>query len=189
MLHCTGFCKHLAAKPCFRPLLASLGLPHLVLNLSIFSFLPAHRCSQDIVFIVLFYPAFTIAVSRMTDRAPSPPYFWKQQSCSLLCPGFFTVWSQHTHTPPPMQREGLPFAFSLHAFCSRQKERFAGFFHATVILHLAFPLLIPIFLLVNSYSFLKTQIQHPSLVKPSLRLPYLLNKTPTDAICPSPSCA
>lgn len=50
-----------------------------------------------------------------------------------------------------------------------------GVLYATVILHLTLPLLILIFLLVNSYAFLKTQIQHPFFGEAFLG-PHLLNQ-------------
>lgn len=81
----------------------------------------------------------------------------------LLCPRLFTMLPPRTPKVPP----SAPRECTL---CPGQEEGFAGFFHATVVLHLTLPLLIPVFLLANSYSFLKTQIQHPSLVKPSLPL-------------------
>lgn len=165
-----GSANTLPTKTCVRTLLASLGSPHLVLNLRSFSFFPAYGYFGNIAFNVLS-SVLNHSAGWLTGHLAHP--LLETAVGSLLCPRLFTVWPQHTASPHP---GGLPSAltymqgkmFWLLSCC-------CNFTFGTPSTQ--------VFLLANSYSFLKTQTQHLSLVKPSLVLPYLLIQDSPCDVC------
>lgn len=85
----------------------------------------------------------------------------------LSCPRLFTASPQGTLRAPP-------FCPLLHAVCSSQREGFAGFFPAAVILHLTFSLLIPVFLSANS--FIPQDPDPTPILGKAFLAPHLLNQ-------------
>lgn len=90
----------------------------------------------------------------------------KAAQVPLSCPSLFTTSPQGTLRAPPRPL--------LHAVCSSQREGFAGFFPAAVILHLTFSLLIPGFLL--AHSFIPQDPDPTPIVGKAFLAPHLLNQ-------------
>ena len=173
--HGTGYCKHLAAKTCQDssrlPGFASLSSEPEDFFLFSNLWMLLEHCFQ--YFIQYF---ISLSAGWLTGHLAHPlletvvrfPFVSKALQCG-----------PSTHCPPT-RASPLP---SRTCTLLLHKERFFGFFHATVTLHLALPLLTPVFLLVNYYSFLKSQTQLLSLVKASLVLPNLLIQDSPCDVC------
>lgn len=160
VFHRTAFCKHPANQnlcqdsarlPGFTSLSSEPEEFFLFSSLWILS----EHCFQ--CFIQCFK-----SLSRMADRVPGPPSSGDSSRFPFVSKALHSVAPAHS-IPAPRAPSLCPHIHARNFWLLSCGCNFTFGTPST-----------PVFLLANSYSFLKTQTQHLSLVKPSLVLPYLL---------------